>query len=336
MEEQKIKLSVIIPVYNAEKYIVECLDSIYNQNLNNDEFEVIIVNDGSKDHSQQVIEDYLQKTSNAILINQQNQGVSQARNNGLSVAKGEYVIFIDSDDFLIPNYLDKLLKIAIDNSLDILKANMIEVDDNHLKNRDFVHSLENKEVVPGVVKTGIDAFVYDYNPKDSYVFENLYRRQFLHLNNILFEKSAVLEDSVFVIHSLIKAVRFMSVSTLFYIYRRNPISTMATMNIHKIKSMSSGIANLLNLRDLIVFHEYVVKQKMDECIYTCLSLELWYLSHYKSIFLHRKEVISDLKEKVRDLHLCGSLKQCFISFCYNYFPNMYISIRYILAKKKYR
>ena len=76
MEEQKIKLSVIIPVYNAEKYIVECLDSIYNQNLNNDEFEVIIVNDGSKDHSQQVIENYLQNTSNAILINQQNQGVS--------------------------------------------------------------------------------------------------------------------------------------------------------------------------------------------------------------------------------------------------------------------
>ena len=329
MEEQKIKLSVIIPVYNAEKYIVECLDSIYNQNLNNDEFEVIIVNDGSKDHSQQVIEDCLQKTSNAILINQQNQGVSQARNNGLSIAKGEYVIFIDSDDFLIPNYLDKLLKIAIDNSLDILKANMIEVDDNHLKNRDFVHSLENKEVVPGVIKSGEDAFVYDYDPNASYVYLNLYRRFFLQSNKLSFVRIPFAEDVIFTVHSILKAEKFMFVPTVFYVYRHNDTSAMGTMNATKLKSMNVVIANLKELKNSTPLSASV-SQKLDDTIFACLSVELWYLSHYKSIYPYRKEVISDLKMKVQSLYLKGSLKHRFVSFVYKYCLNLYITIRYLL------
>ena len=335
MEEQKIKLSVIIPVYNAEKYIVECLDSIYNQNLNNDEFEVIIVNDGSKDHSQQVIEDYLQKTSNAILLNQQNQGVSQARNNGLSIAKGEYVIFIDSDDFLIPNYLDKLLKIAIDNSLDILKGNLIEVDDNHLKNRDFVHSLENKEIVPGIIKSGADAFVHEYDPNISYTVLNLYRRLFLINNNLKYIRLPFAEDVIFMVHTLLGAQRYMSVPNIFYVYRRNDASAMGTMNAAKLKSMNVVIANLKELKKIPHLPTRVI-QKLDETIFVSLSHEFWYISHYKSIYPYRKDIISDLKEKVHDLHLCGSFKQRFISFCYNYIPNLYISIRYLLATKKFR
>ena len=333
MDGQKIKLSVIIPVYNAEKYIVECFDSIYNQNLNNDEFEVIIVNDGSKDHSQQVIENYLQNTSNAILINQQNQGVSQTRNNGLSVAKGEYVIFIDSDDFLIPNYLDKLLKIAIDNSLDILKGNLIEVDDNHLKDRDFVHSLENKEIVPGIIKSGSDAFVEDYDPNASYIYLNLYRRLFLQSNNLLFVKIPFAEDVIFSVHSLLKADKFMVVPTIFYVYRRNDTSAMGTMNSTKLKSMNIVIANLKELRGANSLSDAIAK-KLDETIFACLSVELWYLSHYRSIYPHRKDVISDLKGKVPNLNFRGSLKHRLVSFVYKYCLNLYITIRYALCRKK--
>ena len=87
------KYSIIIPVYDVEKYIKKCLDSVFNQTYNN--YEVIVVNDGTKDNSMEIVKNY-----NVITINQKNQGLSMARNNGVKKAKGEYLLFLDSDDYL--------------------------------------------------------------------------------------------------------------------------------------------------------------------------------------------------------------------------------------------
>src|SRR3954470_7921673 len=93
-----IKVSVVIPVYNAEKYITECIESLLNQTLKQCEF--IFVNDGSSDNSSQIINEFKKKDNRIILINQENQGVSIARNNGLKAASGEYVGFVDADDYI--------------------------------------------------------------------------------------------------------------------------------------------------------------------------------------------------------------------------------------------
>lgn len=113
-------LSIIIPVYNVEKYIGKCLDSLLAQGLQEDEFEIIVVNDGSTDRSQKIAEDYKSKHSNIIILNQKNQGISVARNTGLDIAKGEYIYFIDPDDFLLKNSLLTLLNIAKMYNADIL------------------------------------------------------------------------------------------------------------------------------------------------------------------------------------------------------------------------
>lgn len=116
-----IKLSLVIPMYNVELYIEKCLNSCINQDLSSNEYEIIIVNDGSKDTSLSRAEAIARKHNNIKIISQENGGLSSARNTGLKNAKGEYIWFIDSDDWIEPNVLKNLYQIASHNNLDILR-----------------------------------------------------------------------------------------------------------------------------------------------------------------------------------------------------------------------
>lgn len=113
MTLNKNKLSVIIPVYNVSNYLNECLDSLIL--FNNDKAEIILIDDGSTDNSGQICDDYANKTDNIKVIHKKNGGLSSARNVGIEKATGEWITFIDSDDLVVPNYLNILLK-SIDNS----------------------------------------------------------------------------------------------------------------------------------------------------------------------------------------------------------------------------
>ena len=114
----KIKLSIIVPVYNVEKYIRPCIESIFKQGLDDRDFEVIIVNDGSTDRSMEMIKDIITQHNNITIINQENLSLSVARNNGIAVAKGEYLLMPDSDDLLIENSLKPLLEKALETKVD--------------------------------------------------------------------------------------------------------------------------------------------------------------------------------------------------------------------------
>ena len=112
------KLSIIIPVYNTSRYLRKCLDSIVCQNIDNNLYEVIVVNDGSPDEAQDIIDEYINKYPHLLAIKQQNQGLSVARNNGLKAATGLYVWFVDSDDWLFDGSLLLLLK-NLESSYDL-------------------------------------------------------------------------------------------------------------------------------------------------------------------------------------------------------------------------
>jgi glycosyltransferase involved in cell wall biosynthesis len=115
-----MQLSIIIPVYNVEAYVAKCLDSVFSQGMDSSLYEVIIINDGSPDNSKAIIESYLPKHSNLIFIDQENQGVSVARNKGLEIAKGNYIAFIDPDDTIEPNSLLPILNKAFELNIDLL------------------------------------------------------------------------------------------------------------------------------------------------------------------------------------------------------------------------
>jgi len=115
---EQIKISVIIPVYNVEKYVGRCIDSVLKQTYNN--FEIIAINDGSTDGSLEILNHYNKKDSRIKVIDQENLGLSGARNNGIKISKGQYLIFVDSDDTINTTLLEDVLNVAIKNQLDIV------------------------------------------------------------------------------------------------------------------------------------------------------------------------------------------------------------------------
>ena len=119
-------LSIIVPVYNMERYIRPCIESIYRQNLDEAVFELIIVNDGTEDRSMEIIQNIVNQHSNITIINQENLSLSVARNNGLAKAKGEYVLMLDSDDLLIDNSLPFLLEKAVASKADLIVADFLQ------------------------------------------------------------------------------------------------------------------------------------------------------------------------------------------------------------------
>ena len=125
-QQTKITFSVIVPVYNAEKYLTKCLDSVFRQK---GDFEVIAVNDGSKDNSLEILQQYAAKHNNMRVINQVNQGVSAARNAGFAAARNKYITFVDSDDWLEPDAFEKVSEVIKKDGSDIVQTDYFDVYD---------------------------------------------------------------------------------------------------------------------------------------------------------------------------------------------------------------
>ena len=172
------KISIIIPVYNVEKYISRCLDSILANTYQNT--EIILVNDGSKDDSQKIIEEYKKKyTDKIILIEQENKGPAEARNVGIVKASGEYIMFIDSDDFIEKDYIENY-------------ANQIKEDDYDLVMGGLYRSNDEKNLYEVALKDDMWSLYRIMGP-----YTRLYKLKFLKENNIEFKKVNIGEDIYF-------------------------------------------------------------------------------------------------------------------------------------------
>lgn len=326
-----MRLSIILPIYNAERYIYKCFKSLYAQNLNEDDFEIIAVNDGSLDNSIDVLNPFLKEHINIVLLNQENQGVAIARNNGLKIAKGEYVLFVDPDDFLIPDSLIEMLNKAYHSNLDILVGKHIKVEDSKIDSILFEKIEKNSGVV---LFDKIDYFIQCYNPNEGYAWANLYKRSFLNLNNLyFFPHISFAEDTLFTITAFTFAHRVGVCSTAFYVYVQHLGSVMSTMNAAKLCSMNTVISEICKLKALTVSTQYI--QKINVCLSAMLSVLMWYLSHYNSLRKERKAVLKDLHYKCPHLFLADTYRQIFISVIYKCFPLVYLSLRYKFARKKY-
>lgn len=169
-----MKVSVVVPVYNVEKYLKRCLDSIINQTYKN--IEIILVNDGSKDNSRDICEEYEKNFDNIILINQENGGLSAARNTGLKYVKGEAVTFVDSDDWLeldaIEYYVDSMKKYNVDM-----------VVTNNIRTKDYQKNILQPNNIKEEVLTQEDYakkfFKIDGNSIEYYAWSKLYKREIM-------------------------------------------------------------------------------------------------------------------------------------------------------------
>lgn len=206
------KISVIIPVYNVEKYLKECLDSVVNQTLK--DLEIICIDDGSTDGSSDILKEYSIKDERFVVINQENQGLSVARNNGLNIATGDYVAFLDSDDYLLNNdYYEKLYNACEKYNADIAVASIIRGNEKKSK---YIFKVDKEEVAADYYNKLVICDVPDSN----YVWNKLYRRDKLIKTGIKFLPGVLYEDMYFTHKILFYIGKIVSVPDVCIFYRK--------------------------------------------------------------------------------------------------------------------
>ena len=208
-----IAISILVPVFNVECYLNQCLDSILQQTFR--DFEVICINDGSTDHSLEIIKSFIAKDKRFKLIDKINTGYGHSMNQGLSQCQGEYISIIESDDYIQPDMLERLYTVAIKNNLDVARCNYYLFSKFSKKlNNDYI-----KDILANKVLKPLDHIKIFYQSPSIWV--NLYKREFIDKNKIRFLETAgaSFQDTSFVFKVYALCKRFMYINEALLYYR---------------------------------------------------------------------------------------------------------------------
>lgn len=264
---KEVKVTVIIPVYNSEKYIGRCLDSVINQTYKN--IDIMVINDGSKDNSQKIIEEYVSKYKNIELINQENKGVSKTRNEAIKRAKTKYIMFIDNDDFIDEDYIEVLLKSIEEDDFDVVISGYRRPNENGRIIKEL--RLKDTEWSKMMILAP---------------WSKIYKREYLIKNDIEFLQNNIGEDIYFNLQALFLSNKVKSIDYIGYNWFFNT------------KSVSNTIQK--DFRKIAVFrlldecYEVIKNKKILENNYEIMEMHfiryiIWFLSfstkkvNYKSI-----------------------------------------------------
>lgn len=249
MIQKKPAISVILPVYNVERFLYKCLSSLVEQTFT--DYEIIVVNDGSLDGSLAILRDFESRYNFFIVIDQKNQGMSRARNAGLAVAQGEYVCFIDSDDYVAPQFLEHLYRACEENQADIACCyyyyHYVQFD--ILQKYPFrCHGVFSRE--EAMKKLLCDMQI------QSLVWNKLYKRTLFTEHNITFP-SMCFEDMATAHKIFAHANRVVVLDEALYYYNKHNTSTLATINANKINDFIRAMAMVrLSLERANVYRDY--------------------------------------------------------------------------------
>lgn len=273
-----IGVSVIIPVYNVEKYLEECLNSVINQDFTS--YEIICINDGATDNSLEILEKYAEEYKEIRIINcSKNQGLSSARNIGLNSAMGKYILFLDSDDMIILGTLQELFTYAENYDLDEVFFNADRLYGKELQQENSPQELsEHLGIFSG--QELFYLFMEDGAPRYS-ACRQLYKREFLIKCNLYFYEGILHEDVLFYFLTTINAKRVINVNKSYYIYRqRAEDSIMSVINRKRIEGLYTAMYEIFKYWDRNDFPMHINRAigKYFESIY---STFLYYLKCYK-------------------------------------------------------
>lgn len=319
------RLSLIIPVYNVEKYVARCVQSCLQQNLSIEEFEIIIINDGSTDKSLDIINSLVENQINILVVSQDNSGLSVARNKGLSLAKGEYVWFIDSDDWIQENCLEKLYSLCGINSLDVLAIGAAEYDENKcIKRFSFAKHLES--LIDGkefLLKDKFQPCVPFY----------ICKREFLLKNNLYFCEGVYHEDFEFTPRMLYFASKLLVYNELIYFIYKRPDSITRSINPKKAFDLIKIAQNLSQFEQKIVDKQY--KHVYFNIVSIALNISLQ--NSFDMDIENRKKLTSSFFEKrglFRYLMASTILKFRIEGFLFSLFPKHTVNIYQLLMRIK--
>lgn len=292
------KVTVVIPVYNAEKYMRQCLDSVVNQTLS--DIEIICVDDGSTDNSLQILQEYAGKDSRIKILTQQNQHAGVARNKGMQIANAKYIHFLDADDWIELNAYEKLYEILENTNVDMLKF------------RSFVYDNGSEKIIPAEYLdiAWIDKKYFNHvlniidNPKEvislpDSPWSGIYKKEFLIKNNIYFDDFICANDAGFFYRCIMKAKKiYLSSEKLMY-YRKNLKNSISSKKAENFECITKlyDVVNEGSSHLPTKTRNYIVQRDIGAIIN-------WYnkcLNEYKISFKTRcyiKKCMKDLVNKI--------------------------------------
>lgn len=244
----QISVSIIIPVYNIEKYIEVCLKHLICRTSLT--YEVLIVEDGSSDNSNEIIKKIIKNQRNFYLIEKNNGGLSSARNSGLKMAKGDYIFFLDGDDFIDISQVEKIYEFAAMNELDIAVGNgKYYFEGNSKKNKYFYAGEKLRKIKDVTSGKYMFSYMIKHNSYKVEVWDKLYRKEFLENNNLLFKEGIFQEDELFTPKAFLKAARVSYFGNIDYNYRQREDSITKTGTVINCLSYIEVIEDLYKLYD---------------------------------------------------------------------------------------
>ena len=296
------KISIIIPIYNAENYLKRCLNSVINQTLK--DIEIICINDCSKDNSLEILKEYSKKDNRIKIINlKENKGESKARNIGLDNTNSEYIAFLDNDDEIDLDFYEKLYNKAIKTNSDIVKAGV------DIINYDKKHQKDN---LNELIKQNNSKLYFTH-----YWWSAIYKSSLIKENNIKFlEKYEIGEDILFLNQAILNCKKLEIIDNTYYHYHKRENSTDSKiLNYEKIKSIINIreiiINNILNyedfdklsdkiINDIFIWH---IKSILNCCYRTKNSKELDYIID-KTILIYTKiNKYIKINSNIDEIHL---------------------------------
>lgn len=294
------KVSIIVPIYNMERFLNNCIESIINQTYKN--LEILLINDGSTDKSEKICNNYKKKDNRIKIINQKNSGISVARNTGLHYATGDWIMFIDSDDWVEYDMVERLITIANIENAEIVQCNSYYVYENEIIKRAGIFPNYQRRTDIENIKLDIISPKYDEIENNTYtrairaVHGKLYKSTILK-NKKFLENIFVFEDGIFLLNVLDDVKTYILTNEYLYFYRvtENSIS----------KKFSSDYLNQIE-QIMENIKEYVVKQKNREkfeIVYNAMCFELISSSMTRYFFNKKnnnRNIMKLLKEKCKN------------------------------------
>lgn len=267
-----INVSVIVPIYNAQEYLVECIETIVNQTLT--EIEIIFINDGSTDNSLDILNKYAKQDNRITIINQENAGAGASRNSGLKIARGKYLSFLDADDFFEPDMLKKAYQKAENTNAEICIFRSKSYDNNTKQTTPMTYAIcdfllpekdvfSSTEVKKDIFKTCV-----------GWAWDKLFLTDFIKSNNIIFQDLRTTNDLFFVYASLVTANKITVLDETLIYHREN---TTTSLSKTREKSSECFYYALTELKTYLIKNDLYTRYKIDYINYA-LHFSLWQLT----------------------------------------------------------
>lgn len=268
-------LSIVVPMYNSEAFLPKCLDSLLHQDISFEQYEIILVNDGSPDGSLGLAEEYASRFANIIVLSQENKGTSGARNTGMRHASGKYICFVDPDDYILENSFRRIIDRMEEGFLDVLRFGYTEVDEQYRPTKSCKHPEEpdySSQVMDGC------SFMAERLGVACYVWTYLFRTSLLKDRELFFPEGVYFDDTPWLPKVLVSAQRVDSIDFKRYCYLIRSNSLVQSVSKESIQRKIDGqmflVSELSNQMKTARNENAVVwyRKMIAHCVVTLLTL----------------------------------------------------------------